>query len=189
MQTFLPYPEFIKSAQCLDNKRLGKQRVEAKQILEINLFRTCEEFDWCFCRDCRRIFYLPGNKNLHCVYCNGDDVTGRGKTNKTVKIPWENHPAVLMWRGYEESLAEYGINVCSEWHDRGFEDNLMVFFMKHANQYGSGELPKWSGNKEFHLSHQSNLVRKFPEHYRKFFPDVPNDIPYYWPVKKETNEI
>lgn len=33
MQTFLPYPEFIRSAQALDNKRLGKQRVECKQIL------------------------------------------------------------------------------------------------------------------------------------------------------------
>lgn len=32
MQTFLPYPNFSQSARCLDNKRLGKQRVEAKQI-------------------------------------------------------------------------------------------------------------------------------------------------------------
>ncbi len=34
MQTFLPYPDFRKSAQCLDNKRLGKQRVEILQILQ-----------------------------------------------------------------------------------------------------------------------------------------------------------
>jgi len=33
MQTFLPYPDFDKSAQCLDNRRLGKQRVECVQIL------------------------------------------------------------------------------------------------------------------------------------------------------------
>ena len=32
MQTFLPYPSFTKSAACLDSRRLGKQRVEAKQI-------------------------------------------------------------------------------------------------------------------------------------------------------------
>lgn len=32
MQTFLPYPSFYESARCLDNKRLGKQRVEAWQI-------------------------------------------------------------------------------------------------------------------------------------------------------------
>ena len=33
MQTFLPYKSFEKSAACLDTKRLGKQRVEAVQIL------------------------------------------------------------------------------------------------------------------------------------------------------------
>ena len=33
MQTFLPYPDYIESAQVLDRARLGKQRVEAFQIL------------------------------------------------------------------------------------------------------------------------------------------------------------
>lgn len=33
MQTFLPYPSFKESARVLDNRRLGKQRVECKQIL------------------------------------------------------------------------------------------------------------------------------------------------------------
>lgn len=33
MQTFLPLPTFDASAACLDDKRLGKQRVEAYQIL------------------------------------------------------------------------------------------------------------------------------------------------------------
>lgn len=35
MQTFLPYPDFHESARCLDYKRLGKQRVEAMQVIEI----------------------------------------------------------------------------------------------------------------------------------------------------------
>ena len=34
MQTFLPYPNFKKSAEILDYRRLGKQRVEALQILK-----------------------------------------------------------------------------------------------------------------------------------------------------------
>ncbi len=34
MQTFLPYRDFNKTAQCLDYKRLGKQRVEAWQIYQ-----------------------------------------------------------------------------------------------------------------------------------------------------------
>lgn len=35
MQTFLPYASFKKSARVLDNRRLGKQRVEALTILKI----------------------------------------------------------------------------------------------------------------------------------------------------------
>lgn len=34
MQTFLPYPNFAASARVLDNRRLGKQRVECVQILK-----------------------------------------------------------------------------------------------------------------------------------------------------------
>lgn len=33
MQTFMPYPTFEQSLACLDDKRLGKQRVECRQIL------------------------------------------------------------------------------------------------------------------------------------------------------------
>lgn len=33
MQTFLPSPSYVESASILDYRRLGKQRVEAKQIL------------------------------------------------------------------------------------------------------------------------------------------------------------
>lgn len=33
MQTFMPYDDFRRSLACLDTKRLGKQRVEAYQIL------------------------------------------------------------------------------------------------------------------------------------------------------------
>lgn len=33
MQTFLPYSDFRKSLETLDNRRLGKQRVEGYQIL------------------------------------------------------------------------------------------------------------------------------------------------------------
>jgi hypothetical protein len=39
MQTFLPYADITKSLQVLDNKRLGKQRVETFQILNAILKR------------------------------------------------------------------------------------------------------------------------------------------------------
>jgi hypothetical protein len=34
MQTFMPLPSFADSARCLDYRRLGKQRVECKQLLQ-----------------------------------------------------------------------------------------------------------------------------------------------------------
>ena len=40
MQTFLPYQSFRKSLKVLDWRRLGKQRVEAHQILNVLLGRT-----------------------------------------------------------------------------------------------------------------------------------------------------
>ena len=33
MQTFLPFPDFRRSAEALDGRRLGKQRVEALQVI------------------------------------------------------------------------------------------------------------------------------------------------------------
>jgi hypothetical protein len=40
VNTFLPWPDLERSAKALDNKRLGKQRVEALQILRVNLGLT-----------------------------------------------------------------------------------------------------------------------------------------------------
>lgn len=43
LQTFLPYSDFRKSAQVLDYRRLGKQRVEALQIFKA---LTTENYGW-----------------------------------------------------------------------------------------------------------------------------------------------
>jgi hypothetical protein len=40
LQTFLPYESFSQSAKVLDRQRLGKQRVEVKQILNALLGET-----------------------------------------------------------------------------------------------------------------------------------------------------
>ena len=43
MQTFLPYPDFTRTAAVLDLRRLGKQRVEALQILRALTF---DDYGW-----------------------------------------------------------------------------------------------------------------------------------------------
>ena len=134
MQTFLPYPDFTKTAKCLDYRRLGKQRVEARQIITI----------------------LEGN----------------AKSNA-----WRRHPVVLMWHGYIEALQEYFNIISLEWIARGYKHNMGLYPIEDWPA-----MPPWLGNDEFHRSHQSNLLRKSPEHYGKLFPDVPADLPYIWPV-------
>jgi hypothetical protein len=102
-----------------------------------------------------------------------------------IKPGYRNHPATKMWRGHEFQLALYGLAMVSEWIDRGYTDNVCRTQLEdhagHAEQ-GSHDMPAWMGDEAFHLSHQSNLVRKDPRHYRVYFPDVPDDLEYVWPV-------
>ncbi len=150
MQTFLPYKDFEKSAKCLDRQRLGKQRVEAMQILQI--------------------------------------LTGHGKKTKNGKIAWENHPAVKMWKGYEVALYRYIQAICKEWIRRGYKDTIYQksFDLWRIDLYSKGQVmkfPVWLGNREFHKSHKSNLLRKKEDFYSKYNWKVPNNLPYVWPTK------
>lgn len=74
--------------------------------------------------------------------------------------------------------------MCYEWWDeRGYKDNLLGYFLRMQMDYDSIEMPPWIGFEDFHRSHQSNLIRKDPEYYRPLFPNVPDDLPYIWPVR------
>jgi pyrimidine dimer DNA glycosylase len=144
MQTFLPYPSFRRTASVLDPRRLGKQRVEALQVL--------------------RAQSIPG-------------------------YGWRHHPAVKMWRGHREALAAYGATICRAWIDLGHADTVLQQIEALAPDglqtedelVAHGLMPPWLGDEAFHRSHRSSLVRKDPDWYRRFFPDVPDDLPYVWP--------
>ena len=98
---------------------------------------------------------------------------------------WANHPAAVMWRGHEAALAEYGVVVCRDWIARGYKDTMLprLEAIRDEKIMESGlVMPPWLGDPEFHLSHQSNLVRKLPEFYSPLFPGVPDNLPYIWPT-------
>jgi len=103
---------------------------------------------------------------------------------------WINHPAVKMWEGSGYWLAEYGLAICEEWIARNYKDNCLIQIQTIQNNYRSeiGETyPEWLGNNQFHISHQSNLLRKNPEYYSIMGWNVPNDLPYYWPTQQLTS--
>lgn len=153
MQTFLPDPDFATTARLLDDRRLGKQRVEALQVLRA------------LTRD---------------------------------RYAWKSHPAVLMWGGYEEALVAYALAMCAEWRRRGHADTVAATIVEDfGNACGTTDvraqdalrsaqaLPPWLFDERLHQSHRSALVRKDPHHYRRLFPDVPDDLPYVWPVRSQ----
>jgi hypothetical protein len=146
VQTFLPYADFARSAAVLDHRRLGKQRVEALQVMRAT---TIPEYGW------------------------------------------RHHPAAKMWKGYAEALARYGLTICRAWSDLGRPDTVAASLYaelgrpvrEQAELAMAGELPNWLGRADLHRSHQSSLLRKDPAHYRPIFgDDVPDDLPYVWPV-------
>ena len=89
MQTFLISPDYSETSKILDYRRLGKQRVECWQILNILLTL---------------------------------------KIHPNTKLAWMNHPAVLMWKGYEYQLCKYGIEISKNWINRGYKDSMLPKF-------------------------------------------------------------
>ncbi|MFC3992199.1 MSMEG_6728 family protein [Actinoplanes siamensis] len=107
---------------------------------------------------------------------------------------WRHHPAVLMWRGYEEALVRYGLAMCEIWTATGRADTCagtLVADLRERKGITTVRsqpqlarivaLPPWLGDPELHRSHQSALIRKDPDFYRPLFGDVPDDLPYVWP--------
>lgn len=93
---------------------------------------------------------------------------------------WSHHPAALMWTGRTGALARYAVACCDEWRARGYKDTMRERFTPHVTDDAG---PPWLGSPEFHRSHQSNLIRKLPEHYEPLFPGVPDNLPYIWPSR------
>lgn len=148
----MPFPDFAESARVLDARRLGKQRVEALQILRALTWPT---------------------------------------------YGWKHHPAVVMWKGFEEALGAYGVVVCAEWVARGHGDTCQATMAAdlaaagvrvpprtQAELAAVGGLPPWLGDEAVHRSHRSALLRKDPAWYGRFFDDVGDDLPYVWPSRR-----
>ena len=134
MQTFLPHTDFKTSAQFLDNKRLGKQRVEAKQILNILL-------------------------------------------NRTDKKGWRNHPAVLMWRGFEDALKLYYNHCVLEWISRGFKNTMPLEIISDDINY-----PIWYTD-TFCSFHRATLLYKNFDWYKRFNWVEKPKYEYFWPSR------
>lgn len=155
MQTFLPYASFRESARVLDYRRLGKQRVEAMQILRT--IRAGESAKgW---RNHPAVTMWRGHELALCAY--GDAMCEE----------WKG-------RGYKDSLRIQFIEAMFEIVGE-IDRNAPAIDIINQN------LPAWLGDERLHLSHQSNLIRKDPEYYKLKFPNAPEGLAYFWVSKEE----
>lgn len=164
MQTFLPYPSFRESARCLDVRRLGKQRVECKQLL------------------------------LALGVPVGDHQPKRSAwVNHPACRMWRRHELTLAhygqvmcreWRerGYKDTLLDQ-FKAAYDWLQEIRWDAATEQFVYGVN--GHITYPNWIGYDALHASHRSNLLRKDRSWYGQFGWQEPSDLPYVWPVEKE----
>jgi hypothetical protein len=192
VNTFVTDNDPVQCAKNLDYRRLGKQRVEAFQLLNVLLER-------------------------------GDKTKG-----------WSNHPALLMWKGYENGLKYYLNCMIDEWINRGYNNTMAheVYDVDDAdnndgdtdnnggdtdnnggdtdNNGGvtdddaadTGEdeksiiilMPWWFNCYQLQLSHKCSLLRKDYDHYSKVFHLTQEEKDnyflegYIWPSKLTPKE-
>lgn len=149
---FVPFPDFVWSARCLDDIRLDTMRHDVYEIMRALL-------------------------------------TNEGLVDS---------PYASMWRGHERALLAYQQAICNEWiNERGNEDTYWdktrLLFLEHIPYPLSKPLilPYWLGNTDFHISHQSNLLRMDESHYCSWFPGIKNNHEYVWPkdLNKEKTDV
>lgn len=151
MQTFLPYASFEKSADILDFRRKGNQRVEVLQILGA-IFNV-------------RVKYPPSPLNVFNKPI--------GWKNHPATNMWRGYEKALAHylRVFCESWKSHG------YKDTRL-DALNYYFPDLLK--GEYELPPWFGREDFHSRHRAALLAKNYKYYRQFGWTEEPKIDYLW---------
>jgi|TARA_R110000751_G_scaffold31335_8_gene79912 hypothetical protein len=158
MQTFAPLPSMKDSIKILDNKRLGKQRVEAVQIL-VSLLEVPKT----------------------------DGSISKGWRWHPATALWEGYEYALArytalccleWRlrGFTDNLWPVPLLLVGRLTPRravkASDLESVKRFAAYTHLNGSLQTrkvkPPWWGYEPLHSSHRANLLRKDPEYYGKF---------------------
>ena len=170
VNTFIIVPDIVKTAQLLDTKRLGKQRIEALEIIN-----CLEEFD-----KTGKITSKWGNHPV--VKC------WMGFTNH-LKVYYNIILREWINRGYNNNMEFYQIENENLYHivPCNFHNNSIVF----CGTYNYYSFPFWVAFYPFYMSHQASLCRKYPKYYSSLLREELNyflEIGYFWPCNYNYNQ-
>lgn len=154
MQTFLPAMTFTESARLLDNKRLGKQRVETLQIMGV-------------------LTKLKWDKESETVV----EHEPKGWANHPVAKMWRGYEPALM--EYQVAICDHWTSL--GFKDTCLEKTRAIF---EASPMAKDPvvLPPWY-EPELVESHKSALLYKDEEFYSRFDWGVEAKYEYKWPVE------
>ena len=115
---------------------------------------------------------------------------------------WRNHPAVLMWKGFEHGLWDYIRSMVDIASLRGIKTennvkNLNELYKKYSEDWGNEHPDFWRDETKVMriiTTHRANLFKKDPEYYLRYqyavsspynapcCPDRKTPCQYYWPT-------
>lgn len=174
VNTFLVTANFRESARKLDRARLGKQRVEAYQILNniLDLYhfserlehplpedqslwkewirtvvRAYQQWDYCY------VYF----KNVRVTVAKSSIPAGRKfeAPFRKVSFGFVYHTATLMWLGWPDALKAYINAHIDEWVERGYENTMRKYWL--PDDY---EMPPWVDDPLFHDTQKAALLAK-----------------------------
>lgn len=201
VNTFLVYPDFRRSARALDYRRLGKQRVEAYQILNLiqDLKYISSQLNIPCCLETKEdrkqwvrtvvrtyrncpIRYVRRDDDLYASYNIHDVQTPSGR--KITLGPHVYHPIIHSWFHYEDALKLYINCHIEEWKRRGYKNNMATYIVDE-----NCPKPDWIYDNNLHENHRSNLMTKERDRKEKpwyihmdDFKDQGVFESYIWPI-------
>lgn len=114
-------------------------------------------------------------------------------SSNQLKGAWVNHPAVKMWRNYDNALFDYLFNILKECNLRGIktDKNWNAITEMHNSNWNRGSnivMPPWWGDERVHESHRNNLYVKDSSAYSDFSSasrvTCCEKCNYFWPTHK-----
>ena len=154
MNTWLPYEDFEKSVECLTDNHLRMQVT-----------------------DCAKILY----------WRTGMPIDGRNASRQQML-----HPCVVQWDGYLSYLLDYSLEAMTQAQERTYYGTKKEEINKRVEQIlfivptvesrlDNSEKPHWLGDKDYHDSHKSNLMRVNSFYKEYWITEVNEGLEYVWP--------
>ena len=146
MQTFLPYYDIVKSLECLDDKRLGKQRSEADHIYRI--VKLGLESRW---KRHPTVLMWKGYGDAIAVYRNMALRVWADRGFRNIKLKMVPIPSTVSWPswiGDERFHASHRSNLLRkkpEWYGRynWTEPPDLPYFWPTKEGYAIGRVAQW----------------------------------------------